>query len=67
MFHKCCKDGRANTICFKYSVGLGQKHTFINQKFLPLDKLINQTEGILDYKGNLWHIPAERLSQSWRC
>ena len=51
---------------------------FMNQKLLPLDKLINHQEGILFYcyfilftcdllTGNKWHIPAERLSQSWRC
>ena len=37
----------------------------INQKILPLDKLINQQEGILVYRViNGMHIPAKRLSHS---
>ena len=39
---------------------------FINQKLLPMHKLINEQEGIPTcLQGNQWHTPVERLSQSW--
>ena len=41
---------------------------FINQNILPRGKLINQQElRYICLQGNQWNIPAERLSQSWRC
>ena len=38
-----------------------QRDIFINQRILPLDKLIN-----LQIEGNQRQIPAKRISQPWR-
>ena len=44
----CTKEIRVCTICHR--VQPHSRDIFLNQKILPLDKLINQQEGILTYK-----------------
>ena len=46
----CSKDVSAYTRCYGSAAQSGR--FFSNQKILPLDKLINQQEGILAYKVN---------------
>ena len=62
------KEVSADTLCYCLAAPYS-RDIFINQKILPLDKLINQQEGILAYKvingtyllndflnhGDVWH------------
>ena len=64
---QCTAEKRSVRTLFATAQQRHSRDIFINQKILPLYKLINQQEGTLANKGNQWHIPAERLPQSWRC
>ena len=54
----CTAQKRSVRALFATSQQQHSRDIFLNHKILPLDKLINQQEGILVYKSDQWHILA---------